>query len=611
MPALDPHELPEEVLGSFADAQPLGAFPGTESTRFAAFSTTAQRCQVRLFDADLRVLRTEPLIPGANGYHEAVLDGIGPGALYKFVLDGRELPDPYARFLPFGVHGPAEVVESRYVWRHRPGCPRPLREHVFYEVHVGTFTEAGSYDGVRERLTHLASLGVTAVELMPLSAFPGARGWGYDGVAHYAPYVGYGTPDQLRALVDEAHAHGLAIFLDVVYNHWGPSGNYLTAYSPDYFSHDIRNAWGDAPNFAHPVVRRYIIDNALSWLTEFRFDGLRLDATHAIVDPSPRHILHELALQVGRLQPRKLLLAEDERNDPALVGELGLDGVWADDFHHEVRVSLTGEQDGYYRAYSGGARAVAETIRGGWRYCGQTYPPSGKPRGRPAPHLPAEAFVYCIQNHDQVGNRALGDRLTETVPEEAYAAVSAVLLFLPMTPLLFMGQEWAASSPFQYFTDHEPELGALVSQGRRAEFKGFSAFSDPERCQQIPDPQAPETFLRSRLRWGELAEPKHRRVLELYRRLLELRRSDPVLRAGGRDALEADDHGEILAVRRWSAAGDRLLLLNLSPRPATPERLAAFLSERVVLLRTGAGAGTALAPYEAVVLGDRARVAGP
>jgi maltooligosyltrehalose trehalohydrolase len=607
MDAAGSPELTEEhVDWTLATARPLGAFPERGATRFAVFTTTASRCEVRLYDAELRVLRTEPLGALGEGYHEAVLAGVGPGALYKLVLDGRELPDPYARSLPFGVHGPALVLQPRHTWRHAPGRPRPLREHIFYELHVGTFTEAGTFDGVRERLPHLAALGVTALQLMPVSAFPGTRGWGYDGVSHFAPFAGYGAPDQLRALVDEAHGHGLSVFLDVVYNHFGPSGNYLAAYSPDYFSHDIRNAWGDCPNFAHPVMRRFVIDNALYWLTEFRFDGLRLDAVHAIIDPSPCHVLRDLALEVGRLHPRKLLVAEDERNNPGLVTELGMDGVWADDFHHQVRVSLTGERDGYYSAYNGGAAQVAQTIREGWFYAGQVYPPSGEPRGEPAPHLPAEAFVYCLQNHDQVGNRALGDRVNHTIPEDAYHAISALLLLLPMTPLLFMGQEWAASTPFQYFTDHEAELGRLVSEGRRNEFKGFAAFSDPRGRAEIPDPQDPMTFLRSKLRWDELAAPAHRRTLELYRSLLHLRRTDPVLTSSGRATLEAQAHGEILAVRRWSDAGDRLLLVNLSPRLTPDDQLQTLMDDRPVLLRTGAGGGESLGPYEAVFYGDRA-----
>jgi maltooligosyltrehalose trehalohydrolase len=582
----------------------LGAYPGHGSTAFAIFSTTAEVCEVRLFSASGAALGTHPLDDGGDGYHEGEVEGVGPGALYKFVLDGRELPDPYARFLPQGVHGPAMVVDPRHQWQHGPGVSRRLREHVIYELHVGTFTEEGTFDAACERLAHLASLGVTAIELMPISAFAGARGWGYDGVAPFAPFAGYGTPDDLRNLVDEAHGHGLAVFLDVVYNHFGPAGNYLTAYSPEYFSHDLRNAWGDAPNFAHPVMRQLVIDNALYWLTDFRFDGLRLDAVHAIIDDSPWHILNDLSHEVHRLRPRKLLIGEDERNSPASVAEHGLDAVWADDFHHQVRVTLTGERDGYYAAYQPGAADLADTIRNGWLYRGKVYPPTGKPRGTPAPSLPAEAFLYCIQNHDQIGNRALGDRLSAAVSLDAYCAASTLLLFLPATPLLFMGQEWAASSPFQYFTDHDHELGPKVSAGRRAEFSGFQAFSDPAAREAIPDPQDPSTFLRSRLRWEEKDQGGHARVLALYRRLLALRRSDPVLTSTGRDALQAEAHGPVLAVRRWNQGHERLLLVNLAAEPATLGAATGFVAHRPVLLRTGGGEEGTLAAHEAVLYGD-------
>jgi maltooligosyltrehalose trehalohydrolase len=581
--------------------RPLGAFPGAHSTRFAAYFTSGESCEVRLHDVDGRAPRTIPLAARGDGYHEGEVEGVGHGALYKFVLDGREFPDPYARFLPRGVHGPAMVVEPRHRWSHGTGVVRPLRDHVIYELHVGTFSRAGTYEGVRERLQYLSALGVTAIELMPLSAFAGARGWGYDGVAPYAPFAGYGTPDELRALIDEAHGHGLAMILDVVYNHFGPAGNYLSAFSPEYFSHELRNAWGDAPNFAHPVVRRFILENALYWLEEFRFDGLRLDATHAIEDPSPWHVLRELAVEVKRLRPTKLLIAEDERNSPRIVRELGMNAVWADDFHHQVRVTLTGEQDGYYRAYRPGVGGIAETIRNGWLYRGQVYAPTGRPRGEPASQLRAEELVYCLQNHDQVGNRAVGDRLCHSVSTDAYCAASALLLFLPMTPLLFMGQEWAASSPFQFFTDHDDELGPKVSAGRRAEFKGFAAFADDPEA--IPDPQDALTFVRSKLPWDERNQGEHSRVLDLYQSLLRFRRSDPVLTSSSRDDLEVECHGPILAVRRWSQAGDRLLLVNFSPEPASPPA-SRFLARRPVLLRTGCGSADTLAPHEAVVFGD-------
>ncbi len=595
-----------------SDALPiLGAQVRGDRTCFGAYCTTARSCAVRLYQGDGQHAATYELTARGGGYFEAALAGVGPGALYKFVLDGRELPDPYARFLPQGVHGPAQVVEPSYQFQHA-GVARPLAEHVIYELHVGTFTEAGTYAGAEQRLTALVALGITAIELLPLSAFPGQRGWGYDGVAHFAPFAPYGTPDELRHFIDAAHGLGLAVFLDVVYNHFGPAGNYLASYSPTYFAPEIRNAWGAAPDFRQPVMRRYVLDNAQYWLGEFGFDGLRLDATHAIVDLSPRHILRELVEVVARRfpAPRKLLFAEDDRNEPALVGELGLDAQWADDFHHAVRVTLTGEQDGYYAAYAPGAAGIAETIRGGWFYCGQPFPThlDKSPRGKPAEALPAAAFVYCIQNHDQIGNRALGERLCASVPLMAYQLASAVLLFLPMTPLLFMGQEWAASSPFQFFTDHDAELGPLISKGRREEFKGFAAFADPRLLAQIPDPQAVATFTRSRLRWEERATEPHRSTLALYTELLRLRRTDPVLRAAPRANLAVETHGEVLEIRRWLGNEERLLLANFAPAPVPLAKLAgAPLQPLQPLLRTGAAteAPDILAGYEALLLKRR------
>jgi maltooligosyltrehalose trehalohydrolase len=539
-------------------------------TRFGAFTTTATACSVRLFAPDGRALATHEMKPLGGGFFEAALEtereGVGHGALYKFVLGDQAFPDPYARHLPQGVHGPAMVVEPRYSFRFE-GVHRPLAAQVIYELHVGTFTEEGTYAAAISRLGDLVRLGITSIELMPLSSFPGARGWGYDGVAHYAPFAPYGAPDDLRRFVDEAHGLGLSVLLDVVYNHFGPSGNYLYAYSGEYFTREIQTAWGDAPNFFHPVMRRYVIENALYWLRDYRFDGLRLDAIHAIVDRSPRHILRELADEVAALAPRKLLIAEDDRNDPADITSLGLDGVWADDFHHQVRVTLTGERDGYYAAYKPGVDGIADAINKGWLYEGQIYPSTGKSRGKSAAELDASAFLYCIQNHDQIGNRALGERLSKDVSLEAYCSASMLLLFLPMTPLLFMGQEWAASSPFLYFTDHDEELGKLVSQGRREEFKAFAAFSDPKLREQIPDPQAPETFTRSKLAWNEREAPGHDRVLALYRRLLALRQTDAVLRESGREGLRAAAYGDALAVERRSGPERRLLLVNFSGAP--------------------------------------------
>jgi maltooligosyltrehalose trehalohydrolase len=552
---------------------PLGARIEGASTRFGALATRAKTCAVRLFSADRKALRTEPMRATGDGYFQTTLHGVGHGSLYQFVLDDQELPDPYARFFPRGVHGPAMVVEPRYQWRSGAGIHRSLAEQVIYELHVGTFTPEGTYAGAAAKLGELAALGVTTLELMPLAAFAGQRGWGYDGVALYAPFAPYGTPDELRRFIDDAHGHGLAVLLDVVYNHFGPAGNYLSTYSPEYFTHDAQNAWGDAPNFGNPAMRRLVIDNALEWLTEYRFDGLRLDATHAIFDSSPRHVLRELADRVAALEPKKILIAEDHRNDPADVTEHGLDAIWVDDFHHQVRVTLTAERDGYFAAYEPGVQGIARTINRGWLYEGQSYPPNNEPRGKSAEALPASSFVYCIQNHDQVGNRALGDRLSTKVSLDAFCAASMLLLCLPMTPLLFMGQEWATSTPFLYFTDHEPDLGRLVSAGRRKEFAAFAAFRDEALQAQIPDPQALATFEASRLRWDERAEPDHARVLELYRRLLELRRSDPVLRDNRRESTLAEARRELLVVRRSAAGHTRWLVTNFAEAPVVLSEL--------------------------------------
>ncbi|HSU38554.1 MAG TPA: alpha-amylase family glycosyl hydrolase, partial [Polyangiaceae bacterium] len=427
-----------------AEIPELGARVCGNATRFGVF-TDAGRALLRLYDENERPERDVPFVAMGGGYFTAEVPGVGHGALYRFVLDDeRALPDPYARALPRGVHGPAMVVESRHAWRS-PRMPRPRHAHVIYELHVGTFTPEGTYAAAATRLEHLAALGVTTLELLPLSSFAGRHGWGYDGVAHFAPHAAYGTPEDLREFVDRAHEHGFSMLLDVVYNHFGPAGNYLAAYSKRYFTSETPTAWGDAPDFGEPELRRYVLDNARYWLDEFRFDGLRLDATHSIYDRSPEHVLRELTHELGALTPKPWLAAEDERNAPELVREHGLDAIWADDFHHQMHVTLTGERDGYYGAYTPGAADVARAIAEGWLYSGQVFPPSGKPRGASARGLPSESLVYCLQNHDQIGNRALGERLSALTSPSAYRAAYVLLLTLPMTPLLFMGDEWAAS----------------------------------------------------------------------------------------------------------------------------------------------------------------------
>jgi maltooligosyltrehalose trehalohydrolase len=537
-----------------------------------------------------------------DGYFQVHLEGVGPGALYKFDVGGRELPDPYARYLPGGVHGAAQVVTNEFKWQHGEGIARPLRQQSIYELHVGTFSEAGTYDGVRARLPQLRALGITTIELMPLAAFPGQRGWGYDGVALFAPFAPYGTPDDLRRLVDEAHGLGLGVLLDVVYNHFGPAGNYLPSYSARYFTSQFHNAWGDAVNYADPIVRRLVIENALYWLTEFRFDGLRLDATHAIIDPSKPHILGELTEAVARLQPSKVLIAEDSRNQSTLVTECGLHAVWADDFHHQLRVTFTRESDGYYAAHRPGVADLARVIERGWLYEGQVDPVRGQPRGTPAETLEAEAFVYCIQNHDQVGNRATGDRLSDAISLEQYRAASTLLLFLPMTPLLFMGQEWAASTPFLFFTDHDEELGRLIVEGRRSEFAGFQAFASLELRERIPNPQAAATFEASRLQWKEREREPHAGILALYEALLALRASDPVLRASSRRELTAQAKGDVLLVRRRAGQDVRQLVMNFGERPVPLDEVVGRAGARILVRSDGlAGEAREVPRHTAVI----------
>jgi maltooligosyltrehalose trehalohydrolase len=536
-----------------ATGMQLGAFAADHGTVFRVWSSHHTTCEVALLDANLTV----PLVAHGEGVFEARVAGVGHGERYRFVLDGEVLGDPYARWLPEGVEGPAAVFRSSYRWKH-DRVTRPLRDHAIYELHVGTFTREGTYASAIGKLATLAELGVTAIELLPVAAFGGHHGWGYDGVAHYAPHAAYGSPDELRAFVDAAHGLGLAVLLDVVYNHFGPAGNVLRAYG-DYFT-AVRGPWGEAPNFDNPWMRRYVTGNVRSWIADFKLDGLRFDAVHAIRDPS---MVRECITAAREVLPGAILIAEDDRNDPALVEELGFDAIWADDFHHAVHVTLTGEQDGYYAGYAPGADTIARSIARGWIYEGQRFPPSEQPRGTPAPSLPAEAFVYCLQNHDQIGNRALGERLSRLASIEAERSAALLLLFLPMTPLLFQGQEWSASTPFLYFTDHARELGEAITKGRRDELGAFASFRG-----EVPDPQAASTFERSSLDWDERERAPHAETLALYRAALALRRRDPVLSVAGRDALSVEAVGPVLVVRRWQGTASRVLVANFGDRAA-------------------------------------------
>lgn len=511
-----------------------------------------------------------------GGWHELTTEAAA-GEPYLFALqDGLEVADPASRCQAEDAVGASLVVDPlAYSWRETAWQGRPWHETVLYELHVGTFTPEGTYAAAAERLPQLAELGVTAIELMPLADFPGRRNWGYDGVLLYAPDRAYGAPDALKALIDRAHALGLMVFLDVVYNHFGPEGNYLNSYAPDFFTRDFRTPWGAAIDFRERAVRDFYVHNALYWLEEYRFDGLRFDAVHAIVDPDETHILQEIARAVrrrfaGRRQAH--LVLENEKNQARFLrhdGEAGqrlYDAQWNDDLHHVLHVLLTGETNGYYEDFA--PKTVAKLARGlkeGFVYQGEpSRHQKGKARGEVSADLPPLAFVDFIQNHDQIGNRALGERLAQLAPPEAVQAAQALLLLSPHVPMLFMGEEWGSRTPFMFFCDFHGELGQAVREGRRKEFAAF--FAD---LTEVPDPLAETTFTGSKLAWDECGKGEHVAWLEHTRRLLSLRAAElmPRLAAGESRAEAAEPLGRhgVRAVWRLGDGSRLTLLANLGP----------------------------------------------
>ncbi|WP_029031414.1 malto-oligosyltrehalose trehalohydrolase [Salinarimonas rosea] len=492
----------------------------------------------------------------------------GAGTPYRYRLDdGLHVPDPASKAQRGDVHDPSLVVDPHaYAWRNDAWMGRPLEELVLYELHAGLL---GGFDGVRRHLRALADLGVTAIQLMPIGEFPGARNWGYDGVLPYAPDAAYGTPDDLKRLVDEAHGLGLQVFLDVVYNHFGPEGNYLHAFAEPFFRSDIETPWGAAIDFRRHEVRRYFADNVLMWLMEYRIDGLRFDAVHQIRE---KDWLDEMAAEVRRtIEPGRHvhLVLENEENDPGYLGR-EIDAQWNDDFHHCVHVMLTGEDQSYYGNYvRDTAGKLARALEEGFVYQGEA-PENGEggPRGGPSGHLPPTAFVSHIQNHDQVGNRAFGDRLAALVERKALDAAVALHLLCPQLPMIFMGEETGAKEPFLFFTDYHDALADSVREGRRREFAAFAEFADPQTRARIPDPNAPETFARSRP--AIAGEGGDEAVLALYRRLLAARAERIAPRLAGARAESAQVVDAKVVVGRWRMGdGARLTLLsNLGAIPA-------------------------------------------
>jgi maltooligosyltrehalose trehalohydrolase len=558
-----------------------------------------------------------PMASADGGWWRLDLPEVGHGQDYGFVLDGAEmpgpdeaqpLPDPRSRWQPAGVLGPSRVLaHDRFDWRDQDWPGRALRGSVVYELHVGTFSPEGDFDGAAARLDHLVELGVDFVELLPVAPFPGRHGWGYDGVALFAVHEPYGGPAGLKRFVDAAHRRGLGVILDVVYNHLGPTGNVLERFGP-YFTDRYRTPWGPAVNLdgaGSDEVRAFIVDSALAWLRDYHIDGLRLDAVHAFADSRATHILEELSVAVDALAARTgrplFLIAESDLNDPRVVtpraaGGHGVHAQWSDDFHHALHALLTGERDGYYADF-GSIGALVAALRRVFVLDGGYSRFRGRSHGRPLDvgRLPGSRFVCYLQDHDQVGNRAVGDRISATAPAALLAIGATLVLTSPFTPMLFMGEEWAAGTPWQYFTDHVDEkVAERTRRGRLAEFAAHGW-----RASDVPDPQDEATFRRSALDWSELDAAEHQRMLSWYRRLIALRRAEPDLRDPRLDRLlVAHDEDE-----RWLVItrGSVLVAVNLADRPrqvtASAEAvLAAFLPDVVV------GDGHVLLPAHGVAV---------
>jgi malto-oligosyltrehalose trehalohydrolase/4-alpha-glucanotransferase len=528
---------------------------------------------------------TVAMPPIGEGWHELITDLAGAGTRYRFVLpDGLRVPDPASRHQPEDVHGPSEVVDpAAYTWRDAGWSGLPWQEAVLYELHVGAFTPEGTFRAATGKLDHLVAFGVTAIEIMPIGDFPGRWNWGYDGVLPYAPDSSYGRPEDLKALVEAAHHRGLIVLLDVVYNHFGPEGAYIHPIAPQTFTNRHKTPWGAAINFDGPdsgPVREFVIHNALYWIEEFHLDGLRLDAVHAILDDGPTHLLEELAERVRAAAPNRrihLILENEENQAKRLMrrenGEpRWYTAQWNDDVHHVLHAAASGETKGYYADYKSDTEKLGRALAEGFAFQGELMPYRGRPRGAPSGGLPPTAFVAFIQNHDQVGNRAYGDRITEFAPAEAVRAIAAVYLLLPQIPMLFMGEEWGAAQPFPFFCDFGSELADAVRNGRREEFARFPEFRDPKMRQRIPDPMAEETFASAKLGWRELGQARHKERLDWHRRVLTVRHSEIVPRlaaicAGGQYEVLGDG---AVAVRWQLGGGDTLALAaNLAALPAT------------------------------------------
>lgn len=561
----------------------FGAVPGEDGVRFQVWAPAARTVSLLTRSTGAQT-RAEAMRRNGDGVWAASAAHVRVGDQYAFALDGGEpRPDPASRFQPDGVHGWSEVIDPHaFTWTDQEWRGVEPGRAVIYELHVGTFSGRGRFTDVTSRLEYLRDLGVTLIELMPVADFAGRRNWGYDGVALFAPSRAYGRPEDLRALVDRAHALGLGVIVDVVYNHLGPEGAYLPVFSPLFLTDKYETPWGKAVNLddeGSAITRRLLIDNALHWIREYHADGLRLDATHALIDSSTTPFVAELTAAVRAAASWPVFVfAEDHRNLASMVesratGGWDLDGVWADDFHHSIRRALAGDAHSYYRDFAGTTEELAAIVSRGWLYVGQHSEHAGTGRGTDPSTVPMRKSVVCVQNHDQIGNRAMGERLHHQVDAAAWRAAVTLLLTCPMTPLLFMGQEWATSSPFQFFTDFEPDLGAKVRDGRRREFRDFPEFSTPEAAARIPDPQHDDTFDASRLQWDEQRAPEHAGSLALHRALLKLRERRQALQASaGTSADVRALDPDVLLLSRPGSGDEPDLLICIRIRNRGPAR---------------------------------------
>lgn len=551
---------------------PFGStFIRNDVARFRVWAPFARKVAVKILHPAFQ--SPIPMKPAERGCYEIDVAGISAGMSYFYRIDDeKDRPDPYSRFQPDGVHGPSQIIDPRsFKWSKSRWRGLPLEEFIIYELHIGTFTLEGTFEAVLPHLDYLKnSLGVTAIEIMPVAQFPGERNWGYDGVSLFAPQNSYGGPAGLKRLVDQCHAAGLAVILDVVYNHFGPEGNYLRDFGP-YFTERYKTPWGEAINYddaGSEFVRRYVTDNALYWIAEYEVDALRLDAVHAIYDFSARHILRQMKEAVEALSAKlgrpAYLIAESDLNDPKVIrsadqGGYGLDAQWSDDFHHALHTLLTGERSGYYQDF-GGLNQLAKALTDGFVIAGEYSPCRDRIHGASSNGHDPWQFVVFSQNHDQIGNRVLGERLSTLLPPEARKLAAGVFLLSPNLPLLFMGEEYGETAPFQFFTSfQDPALGAAVRKGRQEEAKGFGYEGE------VPDPESPETFLRSRIDLSLHQKDPHRPLFTFYRKLIALRKEDPALAPGkGITSVNVRETEKCLIVQRGELVW---MLFNFSPEP--------------------------------------------